>query len=234
MSLFTVMVIGDNPEAQLAPYDENIKVPAYTGEDGNQTNYNPKSKWDWYQLGGRRTGFLRLKPEGVGFVGKPGVLTKPAKAGYADSARLGDIDIEAMREEAEMRMREKLAKIADIPRDWLSWEEVKKKFPDDFNACKKAYWEQQNAKAVSARLGLFLQRPDEYLNSDEELIAAARQNALQTFAVVKDGEWYERGEMGWFACAENEKSSEVWSVEFEKLINGLPPETLISIYDCHI
>lgn len=234
MSHFTVMVIGDNPEEQLAPYDENIEVPTYTDENGNRTNYNPKSKWDWYLLGGRWTGFLRLKPEGVGFVGTPGVLTKSAKAGYADSARIDDIDLEAMRAEAEMRMRKTLAKIAGIPRDWLSWEEMEKKFPGDFDACGKAYWAQQNAKAVSDRLDMLLRLPDKYLNSDEELIAAARKNALQTFAVVKDGEWYERGEMGWFACWENEKSSEVWSVEFEKLINGLPPGTLISIYDCHI
>jgi|GEM_PF-6673547 len=50
----------------------------------------------------------------------------------------------------------------------------------------------------------------------------------------KDGEWHEKVSMGWFGCVLDEKSPERWGIEFTKLMDGLPDDTLISIYDCHI
>jgi len=58
--------------------------------------------------------------------------------------------------------------------------------------------------------------------------------ALRTFAVVKDGVWYERGKMGWWACVFDEKAPDAWSKEFDALLAGLDPNTYISIVDCHI
>lgn len=40
--------------------------------------------------------------------------------------------------------------------------------------------------------------------------------------------------MGWFGCVSNEKEIDQWLVEFDKLIDSLPPETRLSLYDCHI
>lgn len=49
-------------------------------EDGNYiSTYNPNSKWDWYEFGGRWGGSLKLK-----------------KGGKADEARAGEIDWDAM------------------------------------------------------------------------------------------------------------------------------------------
>ena len=49
------VVVNDISEVDdiLAPYDENMEVEPYTDEDGETTTYNPKSKWDWYSIGGR-------------------------------------------------------------------------------------------------------------------------------------------------------------------------------------
>lgn len=41
MSHFVVMVIGDNPEQQLAPYDENLEVPEYC--DGEVSDADKKN-----------------------------------------------------------------------------------------------------------------------------------------------------------------------------------------------
>lgn len=62
----------------------------------------------------------------------------------------------------------------------------------------------------------------------------ANIDKLCTFAVLKDGEWYERGKMGWWAIVTDEKEDGVWEAEHKKLIEELPDNTLISIYDCHI
>lgn len=61
-----------------------------------------------------------------------------------------------------------------------------------------------------------------------------RKAAFSTFAVLKDGKWYERGEMGWWACVSNEMSDDEWHEKFGELVRGLPGDTLISIVDCHI
>lgn len=41
----------------MAPYNEELEVEQFT-EDGEIYWRNPQGKWDWYQLGGRWTGFF--------------------------------------------------------------------------------------------------------------------------------------------------------------------------------
>lgn len=57
---------------------------------------------------------------------------------------------------------------------------------------------------------------------------------LTCFAVLKSGEWYERGEMGWWACVSNEKDKDAWEEEVEKLLSNLDPDMIITVVDCHI
>lgn len=57
---------------------------------------------------------------------------------------------------------------------------------------------------------------------------------LTPFALLRDGKWYERGDMGWFAAVANEKPQEKWAEEVGNLTSNLPPETWLTIVDCHI
>jgi len=55
------------------------------------STYNPQSKWDWWALGGRWTGFYKLKDGATkGILGEPGAFGNIAEAGV-DVARKGDI-----------------------------------------------------------------------------------------------------------------------------------------------
>ncbi len=64
--------------------------------DGNiLSTYNPHSKWDWYEVGGRWQGLLLLKPSKTGRRGTPGLMT-PMSENY-DAAYVKDIDFERMR-----------------------------------------------------------------------------------------------------------------------------------------
>lgn len=112
--------------------------------------HNPNAKWDWYSLGGRRSGMIKLKDGATGKIGESGVFKNSVGI---DSAVKSDI-----------------------------------------------------------------------ANIDE----------IKTFAVLKDGKWFERGEMGWFGCVSDEKPQEQWDDELQKLIHELPDNELLSIYDCHI
>jgi hypothetical protein len=66
----------------------------------------------------------------------------------------------------------------------------------------------------------------------DQWIAAAPP--LTAFAVLKSGEWYERGEMGWWGVVHDEKDKNRWEREFESLLKDLDPEMILTVVDCHI
>jgi len=83
----------------------------YHGDDkffdteGNMlTSYNPQSKWDWYEIGGRWRGMLLVKEECSGYSS----TQKDTPEGYkwVDSARIKDIAFDVMVELAEKRAKE--------------------------------------------------------------------------------------------------------------------------------
>ena len=60
------------------------------------------------------------------------------------------------------------------------------------------------------------------------------QSVFATFAVITpDGKWYEKGNMGWWACVSNEDYN--WDLNFkERFIDTANPDWTITIVDCHI
>ena len=54
------------------------------------------------------------------------------------------------------------------------------------------------------------------------------------YAVLHDGNWYAKGEMGWFGIDDKNYSEEEWEEGFKEFISKLDPETEITIVDCHI
>lgn len=193
-------------------FEEFVKeYHGYKIEDGGKIGYwkNEKAKWDWYQLGGRWTGMLKLKEGTTGKIGKPGLQTSQANLGYADEARKCDVDFKAMLEKGS----EESNKI---------YEQFLKKYEDDktFNP----YFE----------FGIKGEKQNEIFIPESKESFVKRHSNFVTFAVLKNGEWFERGNMGWWGIATDEKPDEVWDKEFEKLINELPEDTLLSVYDCHI
>jgi hypothetical protein len=127
--------------------------------DGDWGHYfNPQAKWDWFVLGGRSQGQLRLLPGRTGVIGERswGNADAPVLPGTCDQARAGDIDWPATRQE------------------------------------------------------------------------------FTPFAVLKDGDWRDQGQMGWWGAVIDPKAEAAWAAEVDALLKELPPETLVSVYDCHI
>ncbi len=54
------------------------------------------------------------------------------------------------------------------------------------------------------------------------------------YAILHNGEWIERGQMGWFGMSSNEKSKEEWDKQFADVIAQLDPEDEVTVVDCHI
>jgi hypothetical protein len=120
----------------------------------------------------------------------------------------------------------------------LSWEQVQAKHRTgedvDYDASRKEYQGQLAVKALRAHKDTIWFEPDNFLCTREEYIERARRKAITTFAVVKDGKWYERGGMGWFGVVHGEKDYDAWLKEFSELVDSLPDETLLTVVDCHI
>lgn len=91
-------------------FDDFVKeYHGYSSRDSVQKKYgywsNPNAKWDWYVVGGRWGGLLKLK-DGC----RPALLgnndTPVIKDNYCDSARLGDIDFEGMKTDLQQKYSE--------------------------------------------------------------------------------------------------------------------------------
>ena len=74
---------------------EDYGADSIDPDGGVLSQYNPKSKWDWYITGGRWIGMLILKPGCKGERGEPGLQCR-ASENY-DSALVADVDFEKMR-----------------------------------------------------------------------------------------------------------------------------------------
>ena len=214
--------------------DEKYEVR--DGKIGHITTYNLLSKWDWYCVGGRWTGYFPLKKGRTGEVGSPGLMTSPAEPGYADIARLKDIDVARARREAASEAR----------KGFTMWQRIFEEHgkPESFESisgsgitiekARELFWKQPAVKAVSeARLSFGC--PVEQFGFDRKAyVDKARDSALVPFAYVVNGEWFERGKMGWFACVSDEKSMELWQKQFQKVLDNTDPETFLTLVVCHI
>ena len=305
MSHFTVLILGNDPEEQLAPFSEHLETePVEEGlvsdmdtlsfrnryqaydpenkepteeevevnktltfeelydkygddwnggrwklnEDGEwaeYTTYNPDSKWDWYQLGGRWCDFLKLKKGAEGEKGEGGLFGRSSdKHGWCDQALKKDIDFDGMRDaagkEGEKHYKMVLKTFGGtIPTLDVTWDELIDETNHEYNKLsidqkREMYHSQPAMEEVKKhidKLGWgFELKP--YQSPIEDYVKRCRENAIGTFAVLVDNNWYEKGEMGWFGITHNENLD--WSIEFQKLLDSVDDDTLISVYDCHI
>jgi hypothetical protein len=232
-------------EAYMEGYCGYSARDARTGRYGHWSN--PNSKWDWYQLGGRWSGFFKLRPYAVGLAGKPGLMTEPAPEGYVDQAFKRVIDFAAMRAEAAAAAGARYDRVVGLyggplePLE-LEWKALLEDASMSIEAKRAAYHAQPqivrwNAAAKKdpehAVFGFFTQY-EEFAIPREVFVKRAADGAATTHAVIKDGRWYERGDMGWWGCIANEKDADRWNQEFAKLLDEAPDTTLMSVFDCHV
>jgi hypothetical protein len=217
MSHFTVLVMGNDPEKLLAPFDEGIQTEPrddgnidleklikfyaeaaedkeyhgdfmskaqeikdgkperalndYHGEGGwrrredgtyvQVTRYNPNSKWDWYSLGGRWRGSLKVTPEAWDRVTKkqtPGLgeiswtLSPEWNGGkvhtddamWVDQCRRGDLDLQGMIDKKVAMGRSAVAELMDFISEYgnppdASWIDAGLE-GDELRSARDAYW----------------------------------------------------------------------------------------------
>ena len=86
-------------EAYNERYKEDGDHPLLVDERGafQWSTYNPRSKWDWYELGGRWQGFFPVKRPLAGRRGRASWMGTSGHPTWADLAQVKDIDWEHLR-----------------------------------------------------------------------------------------------------------------------------------------
>lgn len=231
----TLVPFGESPDLE----KKHKYGYALVDEQGNVTKVvnrtNPNAKWDWYSLGGRYSGRLAVKEGAEGKEGEPGVFDNQTGI---DQARKGDIDFESMREEERQDACDAYDRFARATKGhpWPeSWKNVLERYGvERIDEARAFYRNQPMVKAMNETREFTLSSPDDYGQDRDQYVKKRVESRGVPFAFIKDGQWHERGEMGWWAVVTNEMDKKTWVGEFWKMFNALPDDTLISMYDCHI
>jgi hypothetical protein len=260
------------------------------------STYNPDSKWDWYVVGGRWSGFFKQKTvletqlAEIGFTQNEfDTLVNLKKTniskfhetvdkykgyedrikflvtlynvngseanGRTDSAPKGEIDFEGMRVEGRaeaIKSYEMAKKIfgGAIPKLIITYEQAQemsknKKGEVDYGQARDLYWAQSAMKDVqkareredltdAERSFVIWSDISDYQCTKEEYGQKGYDKAVSTYAVVKDGVWYQKSEMGWFGMSNDTSTQEEWNTELNKLIDSVDDNTMFTLIDAHI
>ena len=180
------------------------------------STYNPLSKWDWYQVGGRWAGSIILKPEAE--------KTEEPNFSWGWS------------EEQKLAVKE-------MPRvDQARVKDIEFVNPEAFEEAMR-FWElyidgakPKNAKEKEMIENVWYKKEFYTERYKDKITYAKCQSTLSTHSVLIDGKWLEKGEMGWFGCSsETDAEALDWELNFyDKILKSLPEEALLTVVDCHI
>jgi hypothetical protein len=179
---------------------------------------NPRSKWDWWVIGGRWSGSFTLKPDAKGRNGEGGAFS-PANTdeGKADVALAGDIDWDAMRQTEMDRASQRYDRWHSLPDKEVVGEELWRKSLFDNNFI---FLEQNEVNDLNDL-------------SKEQYVAKYGSFDALTYAFIDlEGKWHGRGEMGWFGMSSDEQPD--YNVEWWKFVESLAPDQPLYVVDCHI
>lgn len=189
---------------------------------------NPNAKWDWWVVGGRWKGRMPLK-------GSNNLR--------ADEAQVKDIDFDLIVGEVKKGAEEAWDYIADKANGgtWRAWVDVSQKVGEGnefetIEAARQFYHSQETLKLVRKDIDNPFFNVDFYVNTTrEDYVQSAIDCAFSFHAMIDlDGQWHQKGEMGWFGMSNDEVSAEKWGKKLMDYVNSLDDDVWLICVDCHI
>jgi hypothetical protein len=227
--------------------------PLHLDEDGRaytMTTYNPGSKWDWWAIGGRWTGYYpyRRNTKATVITGEAGLMTDPAAPGRCDGGPLSALDLDAMRTDAAAKALKRFQLYQETVKgtpEALPWsvfaENISEGSGYTRDQARAEYDSQPRVERLNATEefgGIFAEDPiPEFAGVTAEVYAErARARAVPGSALLTaDGRWMAPGRMGWFAMSDDDESSRIGYQEAANAyIGSLPDSTWLVTADCHI
>jgi hypothetical protein len=239
MSHFSVLVIGSNIHRQLAPYNENNVLVHY--EEANRVELIAKERKDIQRYKNGVYAEYLSSPEAY----KAGCINQkhlkyleeefPLKLNWTDEQCYQEA-IKYEEEEENIENGSVFSTCNPLSKwDWYviggRWagkiklkDHVDREIYPDLNFS-WGWTEEEKKKCIEEKL------------SDQALVGdIANLKEIQSFAVLNDGIWFEKGKMGWFgvhsATSDQEKA---WGENFyNNFLKNLSDDTMLTIVDCHI
>lgn len=206
---FNECVEPDSPYAVFEE-DTDAEVDKTTGRKGYW--HNPNAKWDWYELGGRWRGTLKLKK------GKQGEFAPLSKYDDPNRNRPGYCD-------------RALAANIDFSRDDDAYQRALRRWEVSIEGAEQTPEEKEN-------LSLRFYTPEYYLlRYENKAFYAEYESSLIPYAfVTADGAWHCAGRMGWFGLDDvTYENLQRYVEEFkEYLALAVKQGLLVSMMDLHI
>lgn len=218
------------------------------GDDGLERwcTFNPRSRWDWWVVGGRWRGFLKVKDGARAELGDASWSSPELAPGQAvaDRARKGDVDFDEMRREAGDAALEAWEKFEEIfERHGGQWPDMtwREHLSDETHAhraqdLQREWFGSELVKDLRAGgvVGFMGDPYETFKDGREAFIQAAELASTSTYAVLHDGKWLEAGRMGWFGVGAQEQAQRDFNQEVCALVEGLDDDIVLTVVDCHV
>lgn len=240
-------------EAYNAKYG-NDDQPMQVDEDGRAytvSTYNKNSKWDWWLVGGRWTGYFQVRPEYIGHAdvinGEPGTMTEAnTDQDKCDGGPKRVLDLVRTRDWAQVDEAERYAQFCKLVEGtpeaelWSTFvarhEADKDGYPIDL--ARSDYHAQPRVQTLKGTDFDYYTADalERFQRPREEVLARAAARAVPGRALLTlDGQWKEPGRMGWFGMSTDTPESEdayyAWANEY---VDSLDDEILLVLVDVHI
>lgn len=234
MSHFTVMILGENADKQLAPFDENLELPLYVEFTKEQLIDNKRKEIENY----KNTYYAQFMSDKEAYKAK----CNDNHIRYLENEfplKLEWNEEQLYEDAIQFYASDKIGENGEVystcnPKSKWDWYQIGGrwagllKLKDGVKPVQPLNfswgWDEKEQKERTAENRADVAYKKDIANIDE----------IVCFALIKDGVWYERGQMGWWGIVTDGKEQDAWDEEFKKLIKNTPDDTLISIYDCHI
>jgi hypothetical protein len=223
-------------------------------EDGRAftwTTYNPDSKWDYWRIGGRWSGYFiatemapeLIQPDSHWDGPRPGTLGRLA----CDGGPRRLLDFEAMRERAGIEADDRYSRYEALveqhgtAKPWSYFRGLAEVGTCTWDEARAAYGEQplifahRNLPYEDQLTGMAC-LVEEFFLPRVEHVLAARTAAVPAYGTVTlKREWAAPGRMGWWGMSSDERGDrEAYQVAINKYLDEVPEDTWLVVVDCHI
>lgn len=248
-------------------YMRRVDEPVVTFYDPDKdqvyeiSTYNEDSKWDWWAIGGRWSGYFKSKedvfrsldsdhatdiipPQNLGRWNSPKHDVEKLRR-LVDGGRVKHLDLEGMRSDAAAKAHadydvyESLLVAHGVALPWSSFYGRVEAGEITREEARELYNAQPLVKAFKEieeykwEMGCTIAQ---FAVSREEYIERHRSRAVPGYALLtKAGEWLAPGSMGWFGLSDDtDQSYEAYAFEANKYLDELDPDDILVMLDLHI
>lgn len=244
------------PNEQMKFFVDWMLDRGYKMENGKWGRYmNPNSRWNWFAIGGRWPNLLKIKKDNDGCIQ---VSTDQGRVCDIDFELMRQINSKSRMHHVDNVMnliqknyfmfdrdqifkiwRKYIVELVDLEKKYISTLESDECVGTFDEYCQLHGSESFKVYMFSNRMNpSYLNHPffgveiDPSVTDLDDWIMSAP--ALETFVVVKDGKWYEKGKVGWWGIVRGRVLNSEWSKKYDELLRSLQPNNVITIVDCHI